>query len=295
MTTVGAVVVDYGSGFIVKRCIDALLEDGVDQVVVVDNGKADGLIPSENWLRALKGSKVEIVASKINLGYGSGVNQGASQLNCDYLIVCNADVVIDKGAVSLMLENFKDDQVAIVGPKIVTDHGWYPSARKFPSVLQASGHAIIGKLKPDNRFSKTYLGHELINAKEPVEVDWVSGSIMLIKKTIFDEILGFDPRYYLFLEDVDICFRVKKLGAKVIYDPRASVYHVQGLSRAIHPYKSIVAHHISAMRFEWRYGTKFRKLAFPFAVVLLVLRGAAELMAEFLREKLSPPEVDKIA
>lgn len=295
MVKVAAVVVDYGSGYIIKRCVDALLENGVVKVVVVDNGSCDGLIPSEKWLQATQESQVEVLKSRINLGYGAGINQGAEKLECDYLVVSNADVVVDKGAIKVMLENFKDESVGIVGPKIVGDNGWYPSARTFPSVIDASGHAVLGKIKPDNRFSKRYQGYSLLGLNSPQEVDWISGAIMLIRKSLFDKLDGFDPSYYLFLEDVDFCYRAKQAGFKVVYDPRASVYHVQGLSRNLVPYKSIRAHHLSALRFEWKTAKGLRKAAFPLAVVLLGIRASVELTSEFLRRKLSPPEVDKIA
>jgi N-acetylglucosaminyl-diphospho-decaprenol L-rhamnosyltransferase len=190
-----------------------------------------------------------------------------------YLLICNADVVVGEGAVGALRE-FLDSRpgVAVVGPRILTAGGdLYPSARQFPDLLDAFGHGVIGQFWPGNPFTRRYRMVDWDHAG-PREVDWVSGSCFLARREAWDEVGGFDRTYFMYMEDVDLCWRLRAAGWSVAYEPAAQVTHIQGVSADRHPYRMLLAHHVSMWRFARRTTTGPRRWALPFVLVGLALR-----------------------
>jgi len=243
---VGAVVVNYNARDHLLTCVGSLRCDDVNQVVVADNGSKDGselalleAYPAVRW--APTGS---------NLGYGSAANIGAKLLSSPYLLVCNPDVTVRPGAIGALRRLLESrPEVAVAGPRILNGDGTlYPSARRFPGMLEAFVHGIIGQFWQRNPFSKRYRMTEWDHAVRR-DVDWVSGSCFLVRRTAWDAVGGFDERYFMYLEDVDLCWRLRQAGWAVTYEPEAEVVHVQGVSADRHPYRMLLAHHVSMWRF----------------------------------------------
>ncbi|MDA8302709.1 MAG: glycosyltransferase family 2 protein [Actinomycetota bacterium] len=246
---VAGVVVNYNARDYLLRCVESLLSEGVEGVVVVDNGSSDGseaalaeAFPEAKW--ASTGS---------NIGYGAAANHGAAVVSSDYLLVCNADIVLGEGAVAALVELLeRRPEVAVVGPLIVDATGrLYPSARRFPDLLEAFGHGIVGQFWPGNPFSRRYTMAEWDHAGARL-VDWVSGSCFLARREAWEAVGGFDSSYFMYMEDVDLCWRLRQAGWEVAYEPGARVTHVQGVSADRHPYRMLLAHHVSMWRFAWR-------------------------------------------
>jgi N-acetylglucosaminyl-diphospho-decaprenol L-rhamnosyltransferase len=105
-----------------------------------------------------------------------------------------------------------------------------------------------------------------------VEADWISGSCFLARRSALEELGGFDEAYFMYLEDTDLCWRAHHAGWGVGFTGAAAVTHVQGVSTARHPYKMMVAHHRSALRFTVRTTSGWRRALLPLAVVVLGLR-----------------------
>jgi N-acetylglucosaminyl-diphospho-decaprenol L-rhamnosyltransferase len=246
---VAGVIVNFNAKPHLLRCVASLLEERVEPVVVVDNGSTDG---SEAAL-AQDFPGVKWIPMGANIGYGAAVNQGAAVTGAKYLLVSNPDVVVDPGAVQALvalLERRAD--VAAVGPLIVDATGrLYPSARRFPNLAEAVGHAIVGQFWPGNPFSRRYTMAEWDHGRAR-EVDWVSGSCFLARRDAWEAVGGFDSSYFMYMEDVDLCWRLRKAGWEVAYEPLARVTHVQGVSADRHPYRMLLAHHVSMWRFAWR-------------------------------------------
>lgn len=247
--TVGGVIVNFNAREYLLRCVASLRQDGVDPVVVVDNGSTDG---SEEAL-AEAFPEAKWFSTGANLGYGGAANRGAGVAGGEYLLVCNADVVVDAGAVpalTALLQRRPD--VAAVGPLVVDSAGQlYPSARRFPDLVEAFGHGIVGQFWPGNPFSRRYTMAEWDHSGAR-EVDWVSGSCFLARREAWEAVGGFDSSYFMYMEDVDLCWRLRKAGWEVAYEPKARVTHVQGVSADRHPYRMLLAHHVSMWRFAWR-------------------------------------------
>ncbi|MCL4433670.1 MAG: glycosyltransferase family 2 protein [Actinobacteria bacterium] len=323
---VSAVVVNHNGGDLLGACVQSLLSDGVDEVIVVDNASTDRSIEDlrltvRGYTAGIAGdgdtgtdtslssgpgtgaAGVRVVETGLNLGYGAAANRGiaACRVPDGLVVVCNPDLRLHPGAVASLAGAISSDRtVAIAGPLILElDGSRYPSARRFPSLLDAGMHATLGMLFPHNRFTKRYrmeggtgdtgvawgaAGGETNGLPAygsgglagTAEVDWVSGAFFMARRDSLEEIGGFDEDYFMYGEDVDLCWRAHKAGYGVIYVAGAVVTHERAYSTSRHPYRMLVAHHRSTLRFaSKRYVGPGSILLVPVSVVL----GARLVMA----------------
>ncbi|HWE65992.1 MAG TPA: glycosyltransferase family 2 protein [Acidimicrobiales bacterium] len=275
-----AVVVDHDAGPLLHGCVRSLLSDGADCVVVVENGAP---LSASRALAALVDERpdaVVVVRPGQNAGYGAGVNRGLAVLAGqspapEWVLVANPDLVVHPGALSALRTVLEDRPAwAMAGPRIYTDDGEvYPSVRQFPSFVDAAGHALLALFNPDNRFSKRY-NPGTPEGDSVVEAGWISGSCFLARRRALEELGGFDEAYFMYNEDMDLCWRAHHAGWGVGFTGAASVTHVQGVSTARHPYQMMLAHHRSALRFTVRTTSGWRRAALPLAALVLGVRLA---------------------
>jgi N-acetylglucosaminyl-diphospho-decaprenol L-rhamnosyltransferase len=276
---VGAVVVNYNAGGHLSACVASLRADGVAQVVVVDNASADD---SVSQLRR-EDPRAVVIEAGANLGYGAGVNRGLAACSAPLVLVTNPDVVVRPGSLAALAAALEiDEQVAIAGPRIEDGEGrLYPSARGFPSLADSLGHAFVGLVAPANRFTRRYQlldwDHQGLRA-----VDWVSGACFLARRSALSALSGFDESYFMFGEDVDLCWRANQAGFRVLYQPAAVVTHLQGISTRHRPYRMIVAHHRSLLRFACRSTTGAARLLLPAVALGLGLRACLLVLRQAL-------------
>ena len=275
-----AVVVDYNVGPVLHGCIASLLSEGVAEIVVVENGDRGS---SQAALGDLVDS-VTVVRPGENLGFGAGVNRGVAALSstASTFIVANPDTEVHGGAVSALAAALDEHPSwAIAGPTVLTAEGErYPSVRRFPSPGIAVGHALIGKIWPDNPFTRRYRS---VGERSDGCVDWVSGAFFLVRRAAFEELGGFDESYFMFAEDMDLCWRAHAEGLGVGVVPSAVVTHVEGLSRASHPYRMLFAHHRSALRFASSTTSGPARLLLPLGALVLGVRLVASLVVTAMR------------
>jgi N-acetylglucosaminyl-diphospho-decaprenol L-rhamnosyltransferase len=276
---VAAVVVDHAAGPLLTECVRSLLDDGAAPVVVIDNGEPGSAQRALGALLSERGTEdVVVVDPQRNLGFGSGVNRGLAVLSgmtppAEWVLVSNPDLRVHPGALDALRTVLETRPAwAMVGPRIFTEVGdVYPSVRRFPSFLDAAGHALLALFVPENRFTKRY------NPGAPegdgvVAASWISGSCFLARRAALEELGGFDESYFMYAEDMDLCWRAHQAGWGIGFTGAASVTHVQGVSTARHPYQMLVAHHRSALRFTMRTTPGWRRAALPVAAAVLGLR-----------------------
>jgi len=266
---VSAVVINHDAGEALLTCVASLRAAGVGEVVVVDNASSDGSLAR---LAACDLDAV-LVPTGRNLGYGSGANAGVRRASGEILLVCNADLTVDVDAVSRLAACLRDEpDVAIVGPTVREPDGTrYPSARSFPDLSDAIGHAVMSLVWPDNPFTRRYRRSEE-TFETASEADWVSGACMAIRRIAFESVSGFDPAYFMYVEDLDLCWRVHRAGWRVLHLPAAEVTHLGGASTARHPYRMLAAHHRSTLRFFVRSTSGPRRVLIPVVAGALGLR-----------------------
>lgn len=271
MATLTVVVVNFEAGDLLLRCVESFEKAGADDIVVVDNASGDDSV--ERLLAA--GTSARLVRAGVNRGYGAGANLGAKEATGDVLLICNPDLVVEQGALgplTSVLDTTPD--VGAVGPQILNADGTrYPSARAFPSLSASAGHAFVGLFTERNPWTRSYkqLDREL-GSDGAEEVDWVSGACVALRREAFASVGGFDEGYFMYAEDVDLCWRLRRAGWRVLYEPAATVVHIQGASTGRRPYRMIVAHHRSTWRFARRTATGKERLALPAVALGLLAR-----------------------
>ncbi|MGH9073914.1 MAG: glycosyltransferase, partial [Acidimicrobiales bacterium] len=206
------------------------------------------------------------------------------------VLVGNPDILVQPGAVAALASALDSDpRVALAGPRIVgADGERYPSARTFPSMAESLGHGFVGLVVPGNRWSRRYKMADWDHAQAR-EVDWVSGACFLVRRTVLEALGGFDEDYFMYSEDVDLCWRVAGAGWRVLYEPAATVTHIQGVSAEHHPYRMIVAHHRSLLRFANRTTGGWRRALLPFVAAGLALRAALSAVARWREDEAGRP------
>lgn len=218
------------------------------ELVVVDNGD-DPTVARE--VAARHGARV--VESGANLGYGGGANLGARDAASPWLIVANSDLEWGPGSLDVLLAaGAEHPRAGALGPALLNVDGTvYPSARALPSLTQGAGHALLVRVWPGNPWTRTYRAqHE--DGGDQREAGWLSGACLLLRRTAFEEVGGFDDGYFMFFEDVDLGERLGRAGWSNLYVPDARVTHVGGTSWRERPARMISEHHTSAARYVGR-------------------------------------------
>ncbi|HUQ63953.1 MAG TPA: glycosyltransferase family 2 protein [Acidimicrobiales bacterium] len=264
-----AVVVNYNARDHLLECLRSLRADGMEEIVVVDNASRDGSATAI----AAEDPQARFVDTGANLGFGTAANRGVAATSSDYVMILNPDAIVEPGGTKMLVDALDTEAaLAVVGPRVENPDGsLYPSARRFPDLRTAIGHAFLGFLRPENRFTRDYkmLDHDRSRASE---VDWISGTCMLVRRSAFDEVGGFDESYFMYVEDVDLCWRLRRAGWTVGYDPRARVVHTIGASSELAPYRMIAAHHRSLYRFATKTETGSRRALLPVVAMGLAAR-----------------------
>ena len=277
---VAAVIVSYNVADLLVRCVESLRADGIDRIVVVDNASADDSVAA---IRRAD-PRVEVVALDRNLGYGAGANRGVERTAEAHVLVLNPDVEVEPGSTKVLLEALaRDHGLALVGPRIVTQEGEvYPSARTFPDLVDAAGHAFLHFVWPSNPFSRRYRMLDW-DHRDARDVDWVAGTHLLARRSAWDQVGGFDDAFFMYMEDVDLCWRLHAAGWRVGYEPRASVIHGIGRSTDQTPYRMIAAHHRSLLRYAARTSRGRQRLTLPLIALALAIRTVLAWVQRALR------------
>ena len=217
-------------------------------VVVADNRSTD--IDSTTEITREHGAR--LLALGENRGYGGAINVAIAGLpgEIKYVLISNPDVELGHGAISAMLEELADDErIGSVGPRVLNGDGsTYPSGRQLPSLRTGIGHALFARVWPSNPWSRAYRA-ESEDTDDRRTVGWLSGSCLLVRRSAFEQLGGFDEGYFMYFEDVDLGYRLGKAGWKNIYTPRASVVHTGAHSTSAESGKMVRAHHDSAYRY----------------------------------------------
>jgi N-acetylglucosaminyl-diphospho-decaprenol L-rhamnosyltransferase len=232
---VRVVVVTWRSSSVLPAFLSSLASSRTYEVVVADNASPDGppAVPAG----------VRLLETGGNLGYGKAANLGASGFTGDWVVVANPDVVWGEGALDALLEaGERWPRAGCLGPAIRTPDGQlYPSARAFPSLGRGLGHALFGWWWPSNPWTRSYRAE----VGTPVEgaAGWLSGSLMLLRREAWEQVGGFDPKYFMYCEDMDLCRRLAEAGWQNVYVPSSVITHVGGASTSAVPRQMLREHH----------------------------------------------------
>lgn len=243
------VVVSHETRDEAVACLSTLRDAGAEEIVLVDCGSTDGTVAAVHAAYPDLG-----IVTLDNVGYGRGANAGVAATTAPHVVVANADTRFAPGSVRTLVAVLEaDDAVGAAGPLVrYPDGRIQASVRRFPALHEAAAHALLGLWWPRNRWTRRY--REL--DEDPAQgrdVDWLSGCAIALRRRAFDEVGGFDPGYFLYVEDVDLAFRLRDAGWRIRYAPTAEVVHAVGASTRRRPrIRMLVEHARSLDRFFGR-------------------------------------------
>jgi GT2 family glycosyltransferase len=202
------VIVAYRSGDQLTRCLEALAErDPAAQVIVVDNG------PEGNEIERAREAGATVVSTGENLGYAGGGNLGALHATGDVLVFLNPDTVIGPEAVSALAGALEDESIGVAMPRL--------RLLDDPETLNSTGCVIhISGLA----WSSGY-GEPVSSVQERREIPYANGSALAIRRALFEQVGGFADPYFIYHEDLELCWKVRMVGRPVVLIPEADVFH----------------------------------------------------------------------
>ncbi len=231
MIDLSVFIVTYNSSSLLRTCLDSLRAQtlsGQFEVIVVDNASRDDTVAI---IRA-EYPEVRLIISETNLGFGNANNKALTLAKGSYIVLLNPDAQLLPDTLSRALEHMEANVDAGMGGGLLQDPegGWQPSARLFPSllndILTLSGLAYrYPASRFFGRFDRTWA-----DSLKATPVDWVPGAFAILRRSLVDEISLFDPRFFLYYEEVDLCRRIYHAGFKVYYWPDIVITHVGGAS-----------------------------------------------------------------
>ncbi len=246
---VAVVIVNFNTGVWLDRCLTSIERMRGDlslDVVVVDNASGDG---SE---LAAERAGVRLVRNATNRYLSPAWNQGAAMTDAPYLLFLNPDTEWFAGTLADFLRFARSHpQAGLVGPLLRDPDGSvYPTGRRFPGLVDGFGHAFVSLIRRDNAFSRRYRMEGWDRDSER-RVDWVSGACMLLPRAAFDAVGGFDERFALYAEELDIATRLGRAGWEVWFTPEVEVIHAVGVSTGgeRRPHRLVVMHSDSLYRY----------------------------------------------
>jgi len=233
---VDAVVVSYRSADTLRGCVEPLAALDDVRVTVVDNKSPDDAIET------IADLPVDIVRAPRNGGFSYGCNLGSATGSAPFLLFLNPDARMDRGALDAMLAVLQSDPAAgLVGPRILEDDGLAWSLRRFPRHRSTFAQALfLHRLWPQADWADE-LVRDVTAYERPAAPEWVSGACMLVRRSAYEQIGGFDERFFLYCEDTDICRRLWDAGFSVRFEPAAEVHHVGGASSGAGETQAIAA------------------------------------------------------
>jgi len=228
MNTLAIIIVNHNHGEMFRKCVKSLfdLPDEIEfKLIVVNN------IPGDNaaeWLTE-NYPLVELINNQTADGFASNVNKAIRHAGTvGYFLLINPDVICLPGLLEKQICYMESNlEIGILAPRLLNvDRSTQPSARNFPTIQALVIRSIsLDSYFENSRHLKNYL---LVNdsVSQPIEVDWVTGAIMMIRKNALDQVGLLDERFFLYVEDLDICCRMWRKGWKVCYFPPAEAYHL---------------------------------------------------------------------
>jgi len=256
MPEVSIIILTYNSESYIEGLLRSIKDFAKDQeIIIVDNSSSD-----ETVKIAKRFDFANVVETGENLGFAKGINSGAKKANGKFLLFINPDAAFEKGKIEDMTQIFDSrDKVGVVGGKLIGKDGEYEkSAGKFFNFFES----IMIALGLDEKFGLRYSPEKLM------KVDFVSGGFMMVEAKLFHKLNGFDEKFFMYVEDMELCYRVKKDGYNVYFTPEVVISHVgQGSSNrsfaVINIYKGIV------------YFFKKQKPAFQYIIIKLIFCAKA--------------------
>lgn len=196
--------------------------------------------------------QVKVIKNAINVGFARANNQAIPRTKGEFILFLNPDALPEPGALDSLIKFMEETPYAgCVGGKLLNfDGSLQLSCRSFPTYISVffGRRSFFRKIFPGNPFSKGFLLTEL-DYNKVQKVDWVIGACMLTKRELPSQLGYFDENFFLFVEDLDFCYRAKKRGFNIYYFPGAVFKHRHGVSTRRYWLRSTIHHNLGMYKF----------------------------------------------
>ncbi len=225
------IIINWNTQELTLQCLNSLAQalvcfapDSVE-TIVVDNGSQDGSVPAI----AAQFPWVKLLVNQHNLGFAGANNQAIMQSSGKYVLLLNSDTVVPPGALYTLIGCMEAaPQIGVCGPMLLNaDYSFQAGFADFPTLSTEIIHQL--GLAP-HLLSPNYPSYRLKESQQQREVDWVGGACFLVRRAAIEQVGLLDEDYFMYSEEMDWCYRMKKLGWKVLYYPDAPVIHLGGRS-----------------------------------------------------------------
>jgi N-acetylglucosaminyl-diphospho-decaprenol L-rhamnosyltransferase len=268
------VIVNTNAGDDVLRCVRSVYESAGEialQIVVSDNASTDG--SSEAIEAAFP--EVRVIRNGRNLGFPAAANRGMEETRSEFVLLINPDAEVVAGTLEGFLKVARDHPKAGAIGALTrnVDGSIYPSARRVPSPWLGMAHTLLAPFWRGNPWTRRYTLAEWDRRTER-QVDWVSGSSVLLRRAALDQVGLFDEAYFMYVEDMDLCTRMHRAGWEVWFSPQLEITHIGGTvtrgkrRMTLEHSRSIYTYFVKHQARGWRVVLR------PLAWTLLRLRAA---------------------
>lgn len=249
---VSVLIVNYNAGDLLTECVSAVL-DQVQQVVVIDNASTDSSLQKLEMQHADQRNLL-LIRLDSNLGFATGCNKGLAVSTQPYILFLNPDCILQENSLQRLVQVMESDlKIGMVGGYLINPDGSEQGGgrRAIPSpwraFVRAFGLYHLGRYWPqlffDFHLDKQPLPHA------PIEVEAISGALMLVRREAIDDVGSWDESYFLHCEDLDWCMRFKQKNWKIVFVPDAPVTHYQGTCSRARPFFVAWHKHKGMLRF----------------------------------------------
>ncbi len=287
---VAVAIINYNTKDWLRTCLKSVLRApplAAFEIIVVDNGSSDGSIA----MVADEFPNVHLIENAGNLGYAAAANQALRTSHAKYVLVLNTDIEVDPEAIDILVEHAdRFEDLGVGGPLLLNSDGSIQmSGRRFPSFIDATIHAFLGLLWPRNPFSVRYLMMDW-DRKSDRNIDWISGAAMIIRREAAEKINFFDEQFFMYVEDMDFCHRLKRAGWKTYFLPDAKMVHHLAKTSEKSSALMIIEFQRSLYRFySKRYRGTWKNWLRPLVGLGLVFRGSGLILLDVIKRRLAAP------
>ncbi|MBN7573228.1 glycosyl transferase family 2 [Clostridium sp. 2-1] len=269
------IIVNYNTYDLTKQTIESVIKEHHNfnyEVILVDNASSDGSINKlqDKFRNILTTKKLHIIINKDNLGFAKANNIGIKFARGKYILLLNSDTVLKENCLEKCIAKMeKDKNIGALGCKVVLANGELDHAckRGFPTPKASLYYFLKLHEKNPSKYGQYNALH--LREDDIGEVDCLTGAFMLMPKLIFYKVGGLDEDFFMYGEDIDLCYKIKELGYKILYYPEAQIIHYKGGSSKKKRSKVIYDFH-QAM---WIFYKKHYYKKYNFAVTFLVFIG----------------------
>ncbi len=256
MIDLSIVIVNWNTKDFLLQCLESICQTvrrGSWEILMIDNGSSDG--SGEAAKKSFP--SIQLIENGINLGFAKAVNQGLQQSSGRNILLLNPDVRLKGGAIERVLYFMEThSEVGVSGGQLLNEDGSKQnSIANFPSLAtELLNKSLLKRMLP-----KRFPGKGR-NYSEPIEVDSVIGACMMVRREAMEQVGLLDEDYFLFLEETDWCYRMKRAGWKVYHLPEVEIYHFQGKSAEVEKKRAKVEYYRSRYHFFKKHRGKLREL-----------------------------------